>query len=313
VLVLSVVNLLPDFSKNSRNPFSTGGTLLSEKLSVGDSLGVKDNTSVLGVSGNTLKRLEKDVEDGRFTTSSRSNHHDSVTHKRGFIELNNLESPLRDHLEVHVGTQDLHLLNDGIVSLGGHVLLSGEDIINELTEQRNILSNELRHVHISEGTGNDHLLISSFLLSTFVSTGGSEYGKNVSETEIIMTGLGKLHLTKFVQDIELNGEGLVVGVSHGGQLDLHDNLSIGQHHSHTTEEHFKVLGEFLTSSISGVHGDEVSDVKLEDNHTVVRELEHLLLELLTEGDGFDLGGDDGKGGKRNSVEFIEASPHTGGT
>jgi len=199
------------------------------------------------------------------------------------------------------------------VSFVRHVLLSREDIINKLTEQRNILSNKLRHVHISEGTSNNHLFVSSFLLSTFVSTSSSEDGENVTETEIIMSGLRKLHLTKFVQNIELNRERLVVGVSHGGQLNLHDNLSIGQHHSYTSKEYLKVLREFLTSSVTRVHGDEIGNIHLEDNHTVIRELEHLLLEFLTEGDRLNLSGDDGKSGERNSVEFIETTPNTGGT
>jgi hypothetical protein len=61
-------------------------------------------------------------------------------------------------------------------------------------------------------------------------TSGSEYGKNVTETEIIMSSLRKLILAKFVKYIELSGEVLILSITLRGKLDLNDNLSVRDHH-----------------------------------------------------------------------------------
>jgi hypothetical protein len=99
------------------------------------------------------------------------------------------------------------------VNIINHVLLLGEDIIDELSEERNILSNEFGHIHISESTGNDHLFIGSFLFITLVGTSGSEYGQNVTETEIVMTLFRQLLLAKLVEDGELSVESIEVLVT----------------------------------------------------------------------------------------------------
>jgi hypothetical protein len=199
------------------------------------------------------------------------------------------------------------------VNIINHVLLLGEDIIDELSEERNILSNELGHVHISESTGNDHLFIGSFLFITLVGTSGSEYGQNVTETEIIMSSLRKLLFTKFVEHIEFDRQRLVLGVSYRGKLDLHNDLTVRLHHGDTTEEYFEVLRELLTSSVTGVHSNEVPDVELKETHAFVRELKVLSLDLLGLSDSFDLGSDNRESRKGDTVKFVKASPNTGGT
>jgi len=139
-----------------------------------------------------------------------------------------------------------------LVTLGWDSQLLGENILDQRQEKRNILSNELGQVHVTKSTSDNHLLVSTWWLSSLGVTSGTQDGKNVSKTEIIMTLLGELLLAKCVQNIELNGEGLVSVITDGGKLDHHNGLSVGQHHGDTTEEHLKVLWELLTTSITGV-------------------------------------------------------------
>jgi hypothetical protein len=70
----------------------------------------------------------------------------------------------------------------------------------------------------------------------------------------------------------------------------------------------------LSTSITGVHGNEVTTSHDKPNLGTWRltgEWEPLKVLLLGVGNGSNLGGDDGKGWKRDSVELIEATPETG--
>jgi hypothetical protein len=75
-----------------------------------------------------------------------------------------------------------------------------------LQEKRNILSNELGKIHISKSSCHDHFFISTWRLRSLGVTGSSQYRENISQTEIIMSLLGKLLLTKLVKYIKLERE-----------------------------------------------------------------------------------------------------------
>jgi hypothetical protein len=128
-----------------------------------------------------------------------------------------------------------------------------------------------------------------------------------------MTGLGELFLAKFVKNIELNGKGLIVTITDRGQLDLHDDSTIGHHHSYTSKEYLQVLGELLTTSITGIHGNEITNLRLQGDHTFIRELELLQLSSLGNGDGLNHSCYDRKSWETDTVELIEATPKSGHT
>ena len=125
-----------------------------------------------------------------------------------------------------------------------------------------------------------------------------------------MTLLGKLLFAKSVQNVELAIQTVELLVTDGGQLDLHNVLSVGHHHRDTSEKHLKILGKLLTSRITGVHCDEVSaGVDQTDWFVGVRgEDESLQTLLLGHGDRLDLSSHDGQSSERNTVELIEATP-----
>jgi len=156
--------------------------------------------------------------------------------------------------------------------------------------------------------GHNSLFFSSGF-SSLKLTGSSEDGKNVSETEIVVPGLGKLLLAKFVKGVELLGEWSVFLISDRGELDRHDDLSVWNHHAHTSEEDLKVFWQLLSSSITWVHGNEVSARQNKVDWLLFSwEQEFLQVLFLGLSDRLNLSSNDGKGSKRNSVELIEASP-----
>eukprot|EP00965_Chrysotila_dentata_P209577 6185373-Pleurochrysis_carterae.AAC.1 len=57
--------------------------------------------------------------------------------------------------------------------------------------------------------------------------------------------LGELLLAEAVEHVELLGEDGVGGVAAAGELHLHDDLAVGHHHRHATEERLEVLGQLL--------------------------------------------------------------------
>jgi hypothetical protein len=68
-----------------------------------------------------------------------------------------------------------------------------------------------------------------------------------------------LFLAKFVKDIEFLSQSVNSEVTHTSKFNLHDNLSVGHHHSDSSEKHLKIFGELLSSGITGIHGNEISD------------------------------------------------------
>ena len=63
---------------------------------------------------------------------------------------------------------------------------------------------------------------------------------------------GQLFLTQLIESEELSGEDDVILESNGGQFDSDDDLSVGNHHSHSSEVYLQVLGQLLTSRIAWV-------------------------------------------------------------
>lgn len=68
----------------------------------------------------------------------------------------------------------------------------------------------------------------------------------------------QLLLTEGVEDIELAGEIRKALVSDRAEFDLHDDLSIGHHHSYRSEQDLK-----WTQSLGGVQDDPYEGIKCE--------------------------------------------------
>ena len=209
-----------------------------------------------------------------------------MTYSGGLVELNDLEEEvlaLDEVVLVKFLVDLLLLLNmDRALNVSEDIR---EDIADELVEERLVGHDELGHVHLRQGGRKEVLLRLLHGLERRLTEDGTsetEDGENVSQTEIVMTLLRELFLAKLVQDGELLVEGVELSVTDGGELDLNDRSSIGHHHGDTSEEDFKVLGKLLTTSITGVHRDEVTAGHVESNRLlgVGREDELLQLQFL---------------------------------
>jgi hypothetical protein len=110
-----------------------------------------------------------------------------VTHKRSFVKLDDLDEPRVNMLEAVLVHEFLDGFLDTFIDLLLNAGLLREDISQQGQEQRNILSDELGEVHISEGTAHDHFLVSTWWLSSLGVTSSSEHREDVSETEIVVT------------------------------------------------------------------------------------------------------------------------------
>lgn len=126
-----------------------------------------------------------------------------------------------------------------------------------------------------------------------------------------MTLFWELFLTEFVKDIELLRKGIILRVTNRGKFDLDNNLSVRYHHTDRTEEDLQVFRKFLSTSISRIHSNEITTGLYEENgNWFIRE--HELFEVLLFGLGncFNLCSHHRESSKRNSVEFIKATPKT---
>ena len=100
-----------------------------------------------------------------------------------------------------------------------------------------------------------------------------------------MTLLGQLLFAKLVEHIELFGQWYESGVTDRGELDHDNDSSVGDHHTYTSEENLQVLWKLLTTSITWVHGDEVSAGLNKHNWLLnIREVEHLKVLLFSSSD-----------------------------
>jgi hypothetical protein len=124
-----------------------------------------------------------------------------------------------------------------------------------------------------------------------------------------MSLLGKLLLAKLVKYIKFERELNEGIITDRGKLDHDNNLSVRDHHCHTSEKYLQVLWKLLSSSVTWVHCNEIS-ARLDQNNWVLLIWEHELskIEFLSLGNRLDLSSDDRECSKRNSVELIEATP-----
>jgi hypothetical protein len=181
-----------------------------------------------------------------------------VTHLSSLVKLDDFQEPLGfvDKVDsLNVGFDRLFNL---LVRLGWDACLTREDILNEGCKERLILGYELGKVHITEGTSHNHLFVGASGFSSLGVTSGTEHRQNVSKTEVIVALFGQLLLAQLVEDVELLGKCGIGAVADRGELDHHNDVSAGHHHSDTAEKDLQVLGKLLTTSVTGVHGNEVS-------------------------------------------------------
>lgn len=103
------------------------------------------------------------------------------------------------------------------------------------------MSDELREIHITEGTSHDHFFVGAGGFSSLGVTSGTKHRQNVSKTKVIVALFGQLFFAQLVEDVELFGKSSIGAVADRSQLNHHNDVSAGDHHSDTTEKYLQVL------------------------------------------------------------------------
>ena len=104
-----------------------------------------------------------------------------------------------------------------------------------------------------------------------------------------MSLFGELFFAELIEDKELLRERIIGVVADRGQLHLDDDLSVGHHHTHTSEQYLQVLRQLLPTCIPGVHCYEHS-TSLHQHYgkAFIGKHESLEVLFLGIGDGSDL-------------------------
>lgn len=137
-----------------------------------------------------------------------------MTHFSCFKNLNNFKCKFRSIDKFRSFLDDLRdsALNLSMIDFFCWCL-SRKDILQQAFEQSDIIEDELRHVHVSQGSHEQKFFEEFFLfrgwnvlwfgLFSLCVTSSSEDWKNVSQTEVIMSLFWQLFLTEFIQHVKL--------------------------------------------------------------------------------------------------------------
>lgn len=232
-----------------------------------------------------------------------------MTHFEDFAHLLHLQAEDVFGDETHVLlSADLDLLLEFEV-LFGHVLDTGEEIFNQLDEDVLIVGDDLGDVEVSE-TLHQKFVFGGGGVATLQLTSLSKHGLDGTKSPIVVLGLRQQVSGQGVEGHEFLRERLGELETFGHQHVFANEFQVRHHHSATTELSLQVFGEFGSSGVTGVHGNEETYGVFNVQFTFFHEREDRLVFLQGVQDALDLGGDHGEHFDRNTVEFIEATPGT---
>ena len=235
-----------------------------------------------------------------------------MSSSNGLIELDNLvDLVFEGAFNVVLKSVGIQLVNHDISQLivaNSFGLETWEEITDQTIEEWHIIEYKLRHVHVSQGSHEDHILWHIGVLSLELSSHDKD-GLECTKLEIIMMLLGQLLLGELVKSCHLLGKNLSLGESFRHEHVLTDEKQLWHNHDHRSEESLQVVWQFGSASISGIHGNEDS-YGWHQFHVYILEYDLGLSFNQSILDGLDLNGDDRKYFNIDSVELIEASPET---
>lgn len=131
----------------------------------------------------------------------------------------------------------------------------GEEILHDGEENWLVSLDEFREIGVDNGF-NQHIEIGLGPVILFQLSGHTEDTLDRAHPEIVMRLLTQLLRGEFVEELDFAGKvsGLVDGL--GIEHVFSNHGVVWNHHSHGTEQHFKVFRELGTSGVAGVEGDE---------------------------------------------------------
>mmetsp|Transcript_13743 Transcript_13743/g.31845 ORF Transcript_13743/g.31845 Transcript_13743/m.31845 type:complete len:1547 (-) Transcript_13743:4516-9156(-) len=307
VLRLLLVRLAPQHGEDTVSPVVGHDVELAEHLRRGDSLGVHAGSRVLDAC--LGEGLGEHLDDAGLAGAGGAHDTEAVTHEVRLVELNHLVHPRHVLLQTGVGDD----LLDGLLDRGEHRLLGlqpWEHVVDEREEERLVLAHQLGQVHVAQRSHQQQVL-RRVEVGALGRTGRAEHRQDVAQTEVVVDLLGQLLLAKRVQHVELLRQDHVTLVADRGELHAHDNLAVGHHHGHVTEERLQVLRQLLATSVTGVAGDEDASLGVKRHNLAVGEDECRAALAHGGEDAVDLLRGHRQHLEVDAVELVEATPAAG--
>ena len=133
----------------------------------------------------------------------------------------------------------------------GSAALTWEQVVDEREEERLVLVDELRQVHVAQHAHHDRRL-GVIRVLTLVVAERAQYRQDVAQTEVVVHLLGELFLAELVEDEELARQHDVVDEADAGELDADDDLTVRHHHGYRPKVDLQVLRKLLSTRVTRV-------------------------------------------------------------
>ena len=251
--------------------------------------------------------LPQNARAGSLADTCAANQHISVPDCHRFEQLDDFDLEGFNPDEILL----VELLLDSLLQLlilEERHLHSGEQILNDTSEEGQILFEELGHVRITHSSNQKDVFWNCVILSSQFS-GHNEDGFDSTHAEIVMILLGELLGRKRVKLHHLLRKRSSLGESFREEDNLSDKLIIRDHHRDGSEERFQVVGQFGTTRITGVHSNEHTEAEIQGNSLTLK-IEFGQSSLDSRLNGQNLLGNNREHLNKDTIELVEATPGT---
>mmetsp|Transcript_30311 Transcript_30311/g.36797 ORF Transcript_30311/g.36797 Transcript_30311/m.36797 type:complete len:493 (-) Transcript_30311:2152-3630(-) len=184
--------------------------------------------------------------------------------------------PIKPSRLAHLANHILHLL----ITLTRRIS-PGEQIIQQTHEDNHVGNQNLRDVKVTQST-EQHVRLHLSSLRAKQRPSHHKHRLDRSQPPVVVLLWRKHILQQIVQRSELLRQHLRLDETLRHEHILHNQLTIGNHHSNGAEESLQRLGELCTANVTRVHGNETRGTLLKGHLNTVRSNELVVLDPLVE-------------------------------
>mmetsp|Transcript_77794 Transcript_77794/g.204271 ORF Transcript_77794/g.204271 Transcript_77794/m.204271 type:complete len:675 (-) Transcript_77794:3855-5879(-) len=244
------------------------------QLVLRDCLGVEDvhmrllerRVWLRGVEQAAACSLQRAVATSLSTTRWSDEHH-AVPHLNHVKEFELLLDEVVRRLQECLFCEILgRLLQPAVVH--GRPLHAGEEVRDDVIKQRKVVTEELRHVHISQGSQED-LPLALVRVLPLVETCCLNHRLHSPHAVVVVALRGELLTAQLEGHNHLLRKVLALLEPEGVEADLTNHAVVRHHHRHRAEEGRQVVRELASACVPWVHRDEDIEGRLHLDHSTV--------------------------------------------
>ena len=245
----------------------------------------------------------------RLAAARRADDHEAVAHADHLVELDVLADEDGHGLERLLGDGGLEARDEGPV-VEGRPRDAREEVRQDAVEERQVVREEFRHVHVLQRAEQQRLLVLLRRRALQVARGRDD-GLDGAHAVVVVVLAAELLGAQPERRDHLLRALAVLHVAVGEEHDLADEGVVGDHHGHGPEQRLEVVRELGAARVARVHRDEDGELRVDVD---VRVLEHDALLVALDGalERHDLLGDDAEDLDVDAVELVEARPRARG-